>query len=57
MKIGTCRNCGILVNFDSRYEKSSWINHQNEKRMPRCPSCDYAMTEGEDTVTVSTEEE
>lgn len=57
LKIGKCNGCGTLVDFDFRYEKGGWINHENGKRTARCPRCDYAMTEGVDTATIATEEE
>ena len=57
LKIGKCNMCGILVDFEKRYEKGGWINHSTGERLARCPRCDETLTEGKDTVIVETVEE
>jgi len=57
LKVGKCNSCGVLIDFEKRYEKGGWVNPSTNERLARCPRCDEAITEGKDTVIVETVEE
>jgi uncharacterized protein with PIN domain len=57
LKIGKCNSCGILVDWEKRYEKGGWVNPSTNERLARCPRCDEAISEVNDIVILETVEE
>jgi len=55
LKVGKCNSCGILVDYEKRYEKGGWNNPSTGERLARCPRCDEAISEVKDVVTVAIE--
>jgi len=53
LNFGRCRECGILVDFELRFNKNGWLNPSANKRLARCPRCDSAIVEGEDTLKLT----
>lgn len=47
MKLHACSNCGVVIVFDTTYDKTGWVDPGRNWRVCKCPVCTYPIHEGE----------